>query len=73
MKTKYLKYWREIHFLHAFAFILDPRAKIQGFANILQLLSDAKGLDYSNYFVDVRIKFFEIYQKYEHKFQGIRL
>ncbi|WVZ63162.1 hypothetical protein U9M48_012817 [Paspalum notatum var. saurae] len=30
MKTKFLKYWRKIPILYAFAFILDPRAKMRG-------------------------------------------
>jgi hypothetical protein len=30
MKTKYLKYWRKIHVLYCFAFVLDPRAKNEG-------------------------------------------
>ena len=52
MKTKYLKYWREIPFLYAFAFVLDPRGKIKAFANVLDLLSDATTLDCFNYFVE---------------------
>jgi hypothetical protein len=35
MKTKFLKYWREIPILYAFAFILDPRAKMRGFHKVL--------------------------------------
>jgi hypothetical protein len=31
MKSKFLKYWREIPSLFAFDFILDPRAKVRGF------------------------------------------
>ena len=53
MKTKYLKYWREITFLYAFTFVLDPRGKIEAFANVLDLLSDTTWLDYTNYFVEV--------------------
>lgn len=68
MKTKCLKYWKEIPIICAFAFILDHRAKIQRFTNVLQLVNDATIVDYSNYFVDIRAKFSEIYQKYEYKF-----
>jgi len=35
MKLKFLKYWQNIPFLYSFAFILDPRAKIRGFHNVL--------------------------------------
>ena len=50
MKSKYLKYGREMPFLYAFAFILYPRCKIEAFANVLNPLSDVTWLDYSNYF-----------------------
>ncbi|XP_072148491.1 zinc finger BED domain-containing protein RICESLEEPER 2-like [Setaria viridis] len=39
MKAKYLCYWCDIPMLYSFAFILDPRAKMTGFSNVLQLLS----------------------------------
>jgi hypothetical protein len=35
MKLKYLKYWRNNPFLYAFAFILDPRAKLNTLATVL--------------------------------------
>ncbi|WVZ96770.1 hypothetical protein U9M48_042369 [Paspalum notatum var. saurae] len=34
MKTKVLKYWRDIPLLYSFAFILDPRAKLKGFTRL---------------------------------------
>ena len=37
MKTKYLKYWEQIPLLYAFAFILDPRAKLEGYHSALNL------------------------------------
>jgi hypothetical protein len=40
MKDKFLKYWRKIPMLYAFAFVLDPRAKLKGLHNILCLLSN---------------------------------
>jgi hypothetical protein len=49
MKTKFLKYWREIPILYAFAFILDLRANMRGFHNVLQRLSSFNGTDYSRY------------------------
>jgi hypothetical protein len=39
MKQKFLEYWSNIPYLHAFAFILDPRAKMKGFANFLPFIS----------------------------------
>jgi hypothetical protein len=33
MKSKFLKYCRKMPILYAFAFILDPRAKMRGFIN----------------------------------------
>ena len=38
MKTKYLKYWQQIPLLYAFAFILDPRAKLEGYRSALNVL-----------------------------------
>jgi hypothetical protein len=48
MKTKFLKYWRQIPILYSFAFILDPRAKMRGFHKLLFRLSSLNGTNYSN-------------------------
>jgi hypothetical protein len=45
MKSKFLKYWREILILYALAFILDPRAKMRGFHKVLQKLSILNGTE----------------------------
>ena len=37
MKLKFLKYWQDIPLLYSYAFILDPRAKMRGFFNVLQI------------------------------------
>jgi hypothetical protein len=68
MRLKFLKYWQNIPLLHSFAFILDPRAKIRGFHNVLRLLSQAIGVDYSSYFSLVRNELYKLYNKYENKF-----
>ena len=73
MKNKYLTYWSDIPLLYAFAFILDPRAKIRGFTNVLQLLSQLNGCDYSSYLTKVRADLSDIYSKYETKFGDLRL
>jgi hypothetical protein len=39
MKLKFLKYWKRIPLLYSYAFILDPRAKLEGFSNVLELLA----------------------------------
>jgi hypothetical protein len=39
MKDKFLQYWCDIPILYAFVFILDPRAKMKDFSNVLRLLS----------------------------------
>ena len=38
MKGKFLKYWKSIPLLYAFAFVLDPRAKMRCLHNVLELL-----------------------------------
>ena len=73
MKLKFLKYWQNIPLLYSFAFVLDPRAKMRGFHNVLQLLSQAVGVDYSNYFTEVRAELYKLYNKYENKYGAVRL
>ena len=68
MKLKFLKYCHTIPLLYSFAFILDSRAKMRGFHNVLQLLSQAIGTDYSKYFNEVRIEMYRLFNKYETKF-----
>jgi len=68
MRLKFLKYWQKIPLLYSFAFILDPIAKIRDFYNVLQLLSQAIGVDYSSYFTSVRNELYKLYNKYENKF-----
>jgi hypothetical protein len=74
MKEKFLQYWSNIPYLYAFAFILDPRAKMKGFTNVLGHLSCFNGKDYSRYLTDVRNELHDLYGKYEAKFgQQMRL
>ena len=73
MKLKFLKYWQNIPLLYSFAFVLDPRAKMRGFHNVLQLLSQSVGVDYSNYFTEVRAELYKLYNKYENKYGAVRL
>jgi hypothetical protein len=72
MQNKFLKYWKEIPLLYALAFILDTRAKLDAFATVIQLLSQAVGYDYTAYFSNVKIKLNEIYDKYNEKFARVR-
>nr|XP_034586551.1 zinc finger BED domain-containing protein RICESLEEPER 2-like [Setaria viridis] len=73
MKSKFLDYWSGIPMLYAFAFILDPRAKITGFSNVLQLMSQLTGKDYSSYLTDVRAELSTIFGKYEAKYGSVRM
>ncbi|BAH93429.1 Os06g0258800 [Oryza sativa Japonica Group] len=73
MKSKFLAYWSEIPFLYSFAFILDPRAKIRGFSNVLQIMSQILTSDYSTYLTEVRAALSDIFSKYESKFGAVRL
>jgi hypothetical protein len=72
MKSKFLKYWRDIPMLYAFAFILDPRAKLRGFSNILRLLSGLSGTDYSLYYTCVKSELSTMFNKYDLKFGAVR-
>jgi hypothetical protein len=38
MKSKFLKYWKNIPILYSFAFVLDPRAKLRSFNSDLLLV-----------------------------------
>jgi hypothetical protein len=73
MKSKFLKYWREIPILYAFAFILDPRAKMRGFHKVLQRLSTLNGTDYSRFPSSIHTKLTKMFQIYETKFGGVCL
>ena len=70
MKAKFIKYWKEIPDLCAFAFILDPRAKVEGFGDALSLLTKALDWDYSQYQFAIKSKLADLYDKYENKFAG---
>jgi hypothetical protein len=73
MKDKFLKYWGTIPYLYAFAFILDPRAKMRGFNNVLALLSQLSHSDYSSYLTSVRAELNDLFNKYDDKFGSVRL
>jgi hypothetical protein len=68
MKLKFLKYWEKIPLLYSYAFILDPRAKMKGFFNVLDLLSKYTGSSYSLYYGDVKDELYRLFSKYEEKF-----
>jgi hypothetical protein len=72
MKLKFLKYWQNIPLLYSYAFILDPRAKMRGFQNGLQILSQTIGCDYSSYYNEVRSELYKLYNMYENKFGAVR-
>jgi hypothetical protein len=54
--------------LYSYAFILDPRAKMKGFFNVLELLGKATGCTYSLYYGDVKDELYRLFSKYEQKF-----
>jgi hypothetical protein len=54
MKTKLIKYWGNIPLLYSYAFILDPRAKLNRFTNALQLMSESLIRDYYAYYQYVK-------------------
>jgi len=72
MKLKLLKYWEKIPLIYSYAFILDPRAKMKGFYNVLNLLGKATGCSYSLYYGEVKDELFKMFGKYEDKFGAAR-
>ena len=72
MKLKFLKYWEKIPLIYSYAFILDPRAKMKGFFNVLELLGKATGCIYSSYYADVKDELYKLFGKYEQKFGAVR-
>jgi hypothetical protein len=73
MIDKYNKYWRDIPVLYAFAFILDPRAKMKGFTRVFRRLGVLTGTDYSTYLITTRAKRTDVYNKYDAKYGAVRL
>ena len=57
--------------LYSFAFILDPRAKLRGFNNVLMLLAKLTDTDYSAYFTEVRAELATMFNKYDSKFSAV--
>ncbi|KAJ1288909.1 hypothetical protein BS78_02G124400 [Paspalum vaginatum] len=72
MKDKFLRYWSEIPLLYSFAFILDPRAKLRGFHNVVHLLSQLTGKNFSEYSTSVRTSLTDLFNKYDNKFGAVR-
>ena len=72
MQLKFLKYWSDIPLLYSYAFILDPRAKMRGFFNVLHLLGDCTGCEYNTYYADVKNELYKLFTKYETKFGAVR-
>jgi hypothetical protein len=68
MKLKLLKYWETTPLLYSYAFILDPRAKMKGFFNMLELLTEQTGTFYSVYYGDVKDEMSRLYSKYEQRY-----
>jgi hypothetical protein len=73
MKTKFIKYWGNIPMLYSYAFILDPRAKLNGFTKALQIMSRILSRDYSAYLKNVKIELAVLFSNYESKYGGVKL
>jgi hypothetical protein len=72
MQHKFLKYWANIPLLYSFAFILDPRANMRGFFNVLELLAEATESVYTVYYADVKDELYKLFNKYETKYGAAR-
>jgi hypothetical protein len=73
MKIVFIIYWGTIPLLYSYAFILDPRAKLNGFIKALQILSRILNRDYSAYFLNVKIELVFLFSNYESKYYDARL
>jgi hypothetical protein len=71
MKTKFIKYWGNIPLLYSYSFILDPRAKLNGFTKSLHIMSGILSRDYSTYLKNVKIELAVLFSNYESKYGGI--
>nr|ABA99434.2 hAT family dimerisation domain containing protein [Oryza sativa Japonica Group] len=49
-----------------------PRCKLRGLSAILSLVGDTIGVDYSSFYTEVRRKLYEVFGRYEVKFQEVR-
>jgi hypothetical protein len=70
MKAKFVKYWKIIHMLYSFAFVLDPRAKLRGFHKTLSIISNLTDNDYANYYDSVWSELTAVFTKYDLRFGG---
>jgi hypothetical protein len=61
MKAKFMKYWKFIPMLYSFSFVLDPRAKMRGLYNVLELLSQSNNYNYITYFAYVKTELYKLY------------
>jgi hypothetical protein len=66
-------YWGNIPLLCSYAFILDPRAKLNGFTKTIQFMFVIFNRYYSTYYQHVKIELSILFSKYESKFAGVRL
>jgi hypothetical protein len=58
---------------YSFVIVLNPRAKMKCFSNVLRLLSQLNGNDYSCYLIEVRVELSTIFYKYDEKFGAAKL
>jgi hypothetical protein len=54
--------------LYSFAFILDPRAKMRVLFNVLVILKENLGVDYSSYYASIKTELYKLFAKYNNKF-----
>ena len=58
--------------MYSFAFILDLRGKMRGLFNVLTIMQQKIGFDYSSYYGIVKTEIFKLFNKYEEKFGAAR-
>jgi hypothetical protein len=73
MEFEFIKYWDNITHFYSYAFILDPRAKLNGFNKVLQFMSETLNRIYFAYYQHVKTELGNLFCRYEIKFGGVRL
>ena len=72
IERKFKKYWCETPLFYSFAFVLDPRIKVQGLNKCFVHIGAYLDLDLFCQYININNTLFEVYSIYENKFGNLR-